>query len=330
MARFVDPELEFPLHKIELPVFADVKASLIDLSTIHPLASGNKYFKLAPNLAHAEEQGYEQMLSFGGAFSNHIHALALYAAERQLATIGIIRGEKAYANNPTLRAAARNGMQLKFVDRKTYRLRHDPNYLQQLAKAYPRAYIIPEGGSNPRAVEGCYSLIKAINAQTANGIDIFALACGSGGTLAGVSCGLEAKQSAIGCDVVNDASLPAIIQRLVAQTTYHSGQYELAPAHYAGYARLDRQLLELIMRWLEETGVLLDPIYSSKMARKIEDMLSAGQIKPRTHIGLLHTGGLQAWWGMREKVIKLGGAKGELMWQKIAENLPRYHPLQSS
>ena len=145
-----------------------IKLSLFNIASMHPLASGNKLFKLTPNLQYAIDNGFSQVLSFGGAFSNHIHALALYGQASGLQTIGIIRGEPEYVNNPTLRAVQASGMVLEFVDRKTYRSRNDPDFLQQLSKKYPHAYILPEGGSNSLAVQGCRELGRLINNQSCN------------------------------------------------------------------------------------------------------------------------------------------------------------------
>lgn len=300
-----------------------MKLSLFNIASMHPLASGNKLFKLAPNLQHAIENGFSQVLSFGGAFSNHIHALALYGQASGLQTIGIIRGEPEYANNPTLRIAQANGMVLEFVNRKTYRSRNDPDFLQQLSKKYPHTYILPEGGSNSLAVQGCSELGRMINNQSCNtsidtSIDTIAVACGTGGTLSGLVCGLESDQQVIGFPVVRDTSIEKKIDSLLLNTP--DVKYRLIPADYGGYAKFDKDHLDFILDWLEQTGILLDPIYTSKMCRKLMECIGGNTITISSckHIGLIHTGGLQAWLGMQSRVIKLGG---EACWSVISNAL---------
>ncbi len=292
-----------------------IKISLLDISSLHPLASGNKLFKLSLNLDDAIEKKFSHVLSFGGAYSNHIHALALYGAAKGLQTIGIIRGEPEYVNNPTLQVAKTSGMKLKFVDRQTYRLRNDSTYLESLGREYPNTLIIREGGSNALAVKGCKQIAKLINAQISK-VDIVAVACGTGGTLAGLASGLEAQwQTVLGFSIVRDNSLPARIDHLLEAG--NTG-YKLIPADYGGYAKFDKPLLDFILSWLDKTGVLLDPIYTSKMCRKLIESIENNEIPEGKHICLLHTGGLQAWHGMRRKVIKVSG---EAAWNRINEAL---------
>ena len=223
-------------------------------------------------------------------------------------TIGIIRGEPEYSNNPTLQAAKNSGMQLEFVDRQTYRLRDNPDYLDTLAKEYPSALIIPEGGSNALAVEGCKQLATLISSHVSE-VDIVAVACGTGGTLAGLVSDLKPNypQQVLGFPVVRDASLPGRIDHLLAEAGGDSSvNYQLIPADYGGYAKFDKSLLTFIMDWLDETGILLDPIYTSKMCRKLMELMETNHIPDDSHLCFLHTGGLQAWYGMKNKVIKLG------------------------
>ncbi len=294
----------------------NISLTMLDISNLHPLASGNKLFKLAPNVDDAINKGFTQLLSFGGAFSNHIHALALYGASKGLATVGIIRGEPEYASNPTLQLAQDYGMQLHFVDRKTYRLRYQQSYLDELARQYPTAYFIPEGGSNALAVEGCKRLAELAN-RTLGDIDTLAVACGTGGTLAGLVSGLKANQQALGFAVLRDDSLASRVDELLAGFDIR-GSYQFIPADYGGYAKFDKALLDFILLWLQQTGVLLDPIYTSKMCRKMLELIEDNQIEEGQSIGMIHTGGLQAWHGMRDKVVALGG---ESAWLRISAGI---------
>jgi len=297
---------------------AGMQISMLDITHIHPLASGNKLFKLAYNIDKALQQGYKQVISFGGAFSNHIYALAAYTQAKDMQSIGIIRGEPEYADNPTLSAARQWGMQLRFVDRKTYRQRYDPAWLRTLAAEYPDALIVPEGGSNALAVKGCMQLSNMLNQLTENPIDRVALACGTGGTLAGLVAGSLPEQTVMGFPVVRDSGIATRINQLLNEVNCEQRNYQLIAADYGGYARFDKAQLDFIMHWLEHTGILLDPIYTSKMCRRLQQMIAGGELAQPQHICLLHTGGLQAWYGMRDKVIDLAG---EGAWCEISARL---------
>lgn len=296
-----------------------IKVTLFDITNVHPLASGNKFLKLFLNIEEAISRGCTRVLSFGGAFSNHIYALALYASDKNLKSIGIIRGESEYISNPTLSAAATAGMQLEFVDRKTYRLRHDADYLAELQLRYPDTYIIPEGGTNDLAVKSCAHLAKLINAQSVHPIDVLTVCCGTGGTLAGLCAGIETGQQLIGFPVLKDRSLAQRINELLDMPEPINANYKLVQADYGGYAKFDLALLDFILDWLGKTGILLDPIYTSKMCRRLLDLIEQGEFAEGSHIAIIHTGGLQAWYGMRSKVIKL---KGEEAWQRIENACP--------
>ena len=314
---------DLPLETISLAITdkSEVKLIMVRADKVSPLASGNKLYKLLPNVEAAQAQGHQQLLSFGGAFSNHIHALALYAQSVGLESIGVIRGEPEYASNPTLSAASKVGMQLHFVDRATYKRRYDEDYLQQLQQQYPQAFIIPEGGSNEYAVEGCTNLMHKINQTCLKEIDVipdvFASACGTGATFVGLVSGAEEYQQGRGYLVLKDPSVLGkvsdILQRNSNQTTY-----EISQADYGGYAKFDKALLDFILWFLEETNILLDPIYTSKMCRCLLSQIEAGEIASGSTVAVLHSGGLQAWYGMEQKVIRLAGDEA---WGRIAEKL---------
>lgn len=302
---------------IQHPLIALAKINVWMVHTTHvdSQASGNKFYKLAPNIDYAKQYDFHSLLSFGGAYSNHIHALALYAQAHGLQSIGIIRGESMYANNPTLRDAKRAGMKLVFVDRKQYRLRNNESYIKQLQQQYPHAFIIPEGGSNTLAVKGCRVLMQQIN--HALDVDCVAVACGTGGTFAGLISALRPQQTGLGFAVLKDGSLASRIDKYLDQVAVLSS-YQIIAADYGGYAKVDVELLDFIMDWLDQTGILLDPIYTSKMCQRLFEMIRAGEIEPHTKLVIVHSGGLQAWRGMKERVIRL---KGECFWGRIEELL---------
>ena len=312
-------ETQLVLETLTLPLAArkGLRISIARADRVHPLASGNKFYKLLPNIEYAKRHHYSQVLSFGGAFSNHIHALALYSQAVGLRSIAIIRGEKEYASNPTLSAATAAGMTLVFVDRATYKRRNEVGYLGQLQQQYPEALIIPEGGSNPLAVQGCSELMRHINQsclETQGTIpDTVAVACGTGTTLAGLVNGAEADQFIHGYLVLKDASVLLKVETLLAQQT-SPRRYQIHAADLGGYAKFDSKLLNFVLDILQQTDILLDPIYTAKMCYCLMQQIEAGQFKVGSHVVILHSGGLQAWYGMKKKVIILSGYKA---WQQI-------------
>ena len=308
-------------------IAAGVNLLMARADQIHPLASGNKFYKLKPHIEYAKANGINQLISFGGAYSNHIHALAMMANEYEFESVGIIRGEQEYANNPTLTAVRKAGMKLEFITRKEYKVRNDEKYLANLQKRYPHALIIPEGGSSQLAISGCSELAKDINAKTINDknnySDILAIASGTGASFAGLVCGLEESQQAISYAVLKDPSLEGRIasfidKEVIKGENIKSSNYSIEQADYGGYAKFDDEHLAFILDWLEQTGILLDPIYTSKMCRRLVEQISSGQFKQGTSITMVHSGGLQGWLGMQDKVIKLAG---ESSWTLIQSYL---------
>jgi len=311
------PKLTLETFALPLATKPALTVSIARADRIHPLASGNKFYKLLPTIDYAKRHHYSQLLSFGGAFSNHIHALALYSQAVGLQSIAIIRGEKQYASNPTLSVATKAGIRLVFVDRATYKRRHDADYLQQLQQHYPKALIIPEGGSHQLALQGCAELMRQINqcclAMYGTTPNTVAVACGTGTTLAGLVNGAEADQFIQGYLVLKDSSVREKVAALVAPPSRYNG-YQIHAADLGGYAKFDTQLLNFILDILQQTNILLDPIYTAKMCYCLMQQIEAGQFKAGSHLVVLHSGGLQAWYGMKKKVIRLSGYKA---WEKI-------------
>jgi 1-aminocyclopropane-1-carboxylate deaminase/D-cysteine desulfhydrase-like pyridoxal-dependent ACC family enzyme len=293
-----------------------ISLSIARADLIHPLASGNKIYKLMPNLDFAKSNNYSELLSFGGAFSNHIHALALMAEKNGLKSIGIIRGEEAYRDNPTLQDAQNAGMHLEFISRQNYKRRNDDDYLQALQQRYPEALIIPEGGSSQYAIGGCAQLAKEINEIQQS--DILGVACGTGATVAGLVCGSSKNQKVIGYAVLCDESLQKRVEAYIHAENHCSKNLKIETADFGGYAKLDKLLLDFILDWLEQTEILLDPIYTSKMCMKLMQQTESGEFKAGTSITMVHSGGLQGWRGMKSRVIKL---VGDEKWQKIEKHL---------
>ncbi|HQV25140.1 MAG TPA: pyridoxal-phosphate dependent enzyme, partial [Acinetobacter sp.] len=209
--------LATPYQTINLPY--PVQLTIKRLDQIHPHISGNKFFKLKYNLLAAQEQGLNQVLTFGGAFSNHIAATAFAAHHFGFQSIGIIRGDELAHQmlNPTLAMAQQLGMQLHFVSRAEYRLRHDIDYLHQLQQRYPNSYIIPEGGSNALAIQGCQEILSDDDLQN---FDVICCAVGTGGTIAGLIESSASHQHILGFSALKGDFLKQDIQHWTKKTNW--------------------------------------------------------------------------------------------------------------
>lgn len=286
------------LEPINHPLFnaEGVDVYLLRLDQIHSLVSGNKWFKLRYNLKHALDCGYDRVISFGGAYSNHLHALAWAGAKLKIPTLGIVRGEVEYASNPTLTDARNWGMQLHFVSRKEYRLRDDPLYQKELLAAYPNSYIVPEGGSNALAVRGFDDFFTLPCWQQLPSPDLLVSACGTGGTLAGLIAAKPANTDVLGIPVLKGAGfLYRDIEFFLASVGKASEQqWSLdLDGHEGGYAKQTTALREFMRTFELDTGIELDPIYTGKMMFRLHKLLEQGKFTPGTSVVAVHSGGLQ-------------------------------------
>lgn len=272
---------------------------------IHPIISGNKWRKLKYNLLHAkQEQNIHGVLSFGGSYSNHIHALAFACFEQNIPCIGIIRGEVEYADNFTLSWAKHWGMKLYFVDRKTYRRRHNTDYLAELQQQFPHYFIVPEGGTNKLAIVGVSEIITELNQQTE--FDTLITPVGSGGTLAGLIVGDELNDithKLLGVAVLKNAEyLKDDIRSLFPTAVNNHNNWQLlTDFHRGGYAKFSNSDVSRIVEFNQVTGVNFEPVYSGKMILAFLDLLEQSYFSDGERIVLLHTGGMQGLGGMIER-----------------------------
>lgn len=261
--------------------------------TIHPFVSGNKYRKLKYNLLEAKKQGKDTLLTFGGAFSNHIAATAFAGQEQGLKTIGVIRGEELegkWQNNPTLKMAHEHGMQFHFVSRSDYRLKNEPSFLQNMKEQFGDVYLLPEGGTNELAVKGCAEILTQDDAT----FDYICSAAGTGGTLAGLINASKPHQTVLGFPVLKGNFLIEEIRTFAQNKRWKL----VTDYHFGGYAKVDQQLIAFINLFKNETGIPLDPIYTGKMLFGIFDLIKRDFFPHGTQILAIHTGGLQGIHGM--------------------------------
>jgi 1-aminocyclopropane-1-carboxylate deaminase len=267
----------------------------------HPDLPGNKARKLKYNVQQASAVGHTQLLTFGGAYSNHLAAVATAGRLYGFATTGLVRGEEHLPLNPTLARCAAEGMALHYLDRATYRQRAEPGFLLAIQQQFGPAYLLPEGGTNALALRGVAELIGELRQHT--DFDAVAVAAGTGGTLAGVALGLAEAQypaRAVGVAALKggdflradiDALTLAAAGRILANYELHTGY------HFGGYAKLPPALRAFIQSFEAAYGVLLDPIYTGKLLFGVLDLLEQGHFAPGSTVVAVHTGGLQAWAG---------------------------------
>ncbi|WP_144283621.1 1-aminocyclopropane-1-carboxylate deaminase/D-cysteine desulfhydrase [Chryseobacterium echinoideorum] len=279
------PEIDIPI--IEIPVEKNIQLFMKREDLIHPQISGNKYWKLFYNISQYLENKPENplIITFGGAFSNHISAVAAFGNISVIKTLGIIRGEELeqkWRENPTLLIAKRNGMNLRFVTREEYRYKEKlSEFLQQ---EFPNALIIPEGGTNQNAVKG----IKMMLNEQTKVFDYLCTAVGTGGTVAGITEFCEDSQKVIGLKVVQDNSLEEKISGLTRKENY-----VLTDASLGGYGKINDDNIRFINDFKLKHNISLDPVYTGKMMQKIFEMIDEGYFPEGSRVLCFHTGGLQ-------------------------------------
>jgi 1-aminocyclopropane-1-carboxylate deaminase len=260
---------------------------------IHPTVSGNKFRKLKYNLEKAQSNNYNGILTFGGAFSNHIAATAAAGKELNMPTVGIIRGEELenhVKNNPTLRYAKSCGMHLDFVTRSIYKNKTDPDYLKQLMLTYKNYFVIPEGGTNELAIKGCEEILT----EKDQAFDIICCAVGTGGTIAGVINGSLPTQKIIGFPALKGDFLKEDICKFATQNNWELWR----GYHFGGYAKVDSKLINFMNDFKLTYNIPLDPVYTAKMMYGIFEGISSGEIAHTAKVLAIHTGGLQGIEGM--------------------------------
>ena len=267
----------------------------------HPELPGNKARKLKYNLAAARQQGHRVLLSFGGAYSNHIAAVAAAGRLFGFQTIGLIRGDEpapGTALNPTLARAAADGMALYYLDRTAYRRRAEPEFVAELLARFGPAYVLPEGGTNALALPGCAELVAEIRQQVA--FDALAVAVGTGGTLAGLLTGLAGAEQAVGVAALKNGGFLRqevdVLTRAATGRSYHNYSVQ-TDYHFGGYAKYSAELSAFIAQFQRRHGVLLDPIYTGKLLFGVLDLIARGHFAPGSAVVAVHTGGQQAWAG---------------------------------
>lgn len=261
---------------------------------IHPQFGGNKWRKQKYNLIHAREKHIDTLLTFGGAWSNHIYATAAAARHFGFNSIGIIRGEKHTPLNATLSFAESCGMQLHYVSRAEYRKKHEVAFLQKLTQQFGDVYILPEGGSNVLALKGCEEVVQEINDEIEQPFDIICCASGTGTTLAGLIKALKPEQSAIGFSALKGgAFLNDEVKKFLGDKHQNRNWRIETDFHFGGYAKINDDLIHFMRDFDAQYGFALDAVYTGKMFYGLFDLIKNKNFKPGSTIVAVHSGGLQ-------------------------------------
>lgn len=261
---------------------------------LHPIISGNKYRKLKYNIEEVKKANQTTLLTFGGAFSNHILAVAGAGAESGFKTIGVIRGEELESKigeNPTLVKAQELGMQFYFVSRTAYRDKEEPSFVSHLHEKYGNFYLVPEGGTNNLAIKGCEEILTDSDMEYFTHITC---AVGTGGTISGLINSSTEKQQIIGFSSLKGAFLSEVIRNFVSKTNWSINDNY----HFGGYGKVTDELIQFLNSFYSETTIPLDPVYTGKMVFGVLDLIEKGYFPENSKILMIHTGGLQGIKGM--------------------------------
>lgn len=285
---------------VNVPLPSGITLSIKREDKNHHFVSGNKLRKLKYNLLEAQRQGKKALLTFGGAYSNHIAATAAAGKLTGFKTIGVIRGDELATKirqNPTLRFAKSCGMDFHFVSREMYRQKENLDFQNELVNRFgSEVYILPEGGTNQLAVKGCQEILKPDDAQ----FDVICTAVGTGGTISGLINASFPHQQVLGFPALKGDFLGDIIKKYTKKENWQL----VNDFHFGGYAKVNDELIRFLNDFNKKTTIPLDPIYVGKMIFAIFALANQGFFKPNTKILAIHTGGLQGIESINEKRSK--------------------------
>lgn len=292
--------LPSPITELTHPLLRDkrLRLSIKRDDLIHPHLQGNKWRKLRYNLESARQQEHKRLLTFGGAWSNHIHATAAAGHYFGFETIGIIRGEAGHGLTPTLQDAQAWGMQLNFIARDVYRKKHEAGFIEQLRRDFGDFYLIPEGGCNTAGMQGCEQIIEELPQH----YDVVCVDCGTGATMAGIVNAACPASQVLGFAVLKNATflyqdIQALINRDDIEMNHH---WRLVlNYHFGGYAKTTQALIDFIHRFKHEHGIQLEPVYSAKMFYGLFELIEQDYFNAGAHILAVHSGGLQGLRGFK-------------------------------
>lgn len=293
------------LLPVKLPdVTSNVSVLMKRIDLVHPIISGNKWYKMKYNIVEMNRLGIDTLLTFGGAFSNHIHATARAGKIFEFKTIGLLRGEEHLPLNETLKSAVDDEMELHYIDRTTFRERESEGFLKWIKNRFGNVYILPLGGTNKIALKGCAEIVGQIEID----YDYICSASGSGGTFAGIVAGLNGNKKGIAFPALKGGGfLEEVISDLVLG--YSGEQFSNwslnTDYHFGGFAKLTKELVEFTKEFEKLNKFELDFIYTNKMMFGITELIKSGYFKSGETIIAIHSGGLQGNVGMHRNIEKV-------------------------
>ena len=260
---------------------------------LHQFVSGNKFRKLKYNILKAKELRYDKLITFGGAFSNHIAAVAFACQASEIQSIGIIRGDELANNikdNPTLLFAQNCGMKFEFVSREVYQNKMSDSFIYELNTKYGKHYLLPEGGTNELAILGCEEILTDEDTH----FDYICCAVGTGGTISGIINSAKPNQKILGFSALKGDFLQDEIRKFAKNINWEL----INDYHFGGYGKVTEELIRFINQFYIDTKIPLDPIYTGKMVFGIMNLINNNYFPNGSKILLIHTGGLQGIAGM--------------------------------
>lgn len=280
---------------MDLPLITSIESSLLQrkgiqldmlrIDLIHPHISGNKWFKLKYNIDFATQAQKSSLVSFGGAYSNHLHALAYAGMQAQLPTIGYVRGEE--VENATLSDCKNWGMDVHFISRQNYKSKLESDFMNELQLKHPNSMIIPEGGSNELGLKGCSEILSVCDTTS---YDYIAAPIGTGTTFAGIANSMQTHQHAIGFTAMKGGSYLAQSLTSIIPHTRWTLETEFA---YGGFGKINEEVIELLSEFKSKHGIELDFVYTAKMMSGIMEKIEKNDFPEGSKILAIHTGGKQ-------------------------------------
>ena len=263
----------------------EIEVFIKRLDLIDPFISGNKLFKLKHNVDRALLEEKNMLITFGGAFSNHILATAAYAKKKNIDCLAIVRGEEYSELNPLLALAKEYGMNFCFVSRKEYAKRNDNNYISELIRKYKKAFIVPEGGNNKLGVLGAEEILETQDKS----FDYIICPIGTGATLSGIVNSSNRTQKVIGINCINDTK---DINKNISQKTNKNNWEIINEFNFGGFAKFDNLLTEYLKKFKLNYKITLDLNYTTKMFFGFEKLIERRYFHRKSKVLLIHTGGI--------------------------------------
>jgi len=263
----------------------EIKLFIKRIDLIHTFISGNKWYKLKYNLLEAKKQNTNTVLTFGGAYSNHISATSFAAKEKGFKSIGIISGEETLPLNDTLDFAKKQGMSTHYVSRSDYRKKYTDDFIDKLREKFGNFYLVPEGGTNELAVKGAQEILDRNDTQ-----DFICTAIGTGGTVSGIINSSSDNQKVLGFPAIKGSEN---LEKDITMWTTKQNWKLISDYHFGGYSKISEELISFIMEFYDKNNIPLDAIYTGKMMFGIFDLIKKDYFAKGSEILAIHTGGLQ-------------------------------------